>query len=265
MKPIQFFIILLLLSGFHFADAQIARPRNPDFDPKPMTMAPNPKNPFDVLGQEHNDGVAEIGNLLGWRKYPKDTLYNKTVWYMTKEGYNDFATQYNARKNFYQSAPTKTATQIDSMLLKQGATRTEIAYMHRLMTIMDNPKLTSASDVIAAIKQMEDQVMADATISADVENLFLASASVARYSLELWDGMAQTNPSVLGISNTGSTESFSKVKSVAKADLAAGVAGAVGTGIKGFLVGGLMGAAVGVGAGFLGGAIGGSIAAALFD
>ncbi|MEZ4776406.1 MAG: hypothetical protein R3D00_24740 [Bacteroidia bacterium] len=258
MKIIRFILAAMLLLSFAYS--QIVRPRNQDFDPKPQA---NPKNPFDFFGEMHNDGVKEIGDLLGWRRSPKDTIYAKTVWYMTKEGSKDFAGMYAARKASFQA---KDMPSMDSMLVKQGASKMDILYIRKLMALLDNTSLTSRQAYITEVKKLEDQVMAEPGITTDMGNLILASASVARYSVEFWDGMAQSNPEVVGIS-AGSTsgESFVKVKDVVKGDVKGAIKGAIVTGITGFLGGGPAGGLAGAGAGALGGAIGGSIAAALFD
>lgn len=222
------------------------------YNPDPVVF--NPNNPVDYIGQMHNSAVEFLGKKTGWQGVPVDTLvYWTDVYIKQLDDQNDYSAHYKTNKDFLGGFVTSTESKQTDILNTTVLSRYEALYVKRLLATLGDESATNKASVIANIKSLEAEIIADTRLTQDQREGLLADASVSRYSLDFWSTMVVINPSLMP---SGTDMSALKVsQNIAKADVKGGVAG----GYKGGIAGGILTGPAGIIPGILGGIVTGAI------
>lgn len=254
MKTIIFCVAMAMLSAVAQAQ-QTVKIRGMMTIFNPTTGVPNPQNPFDQIGQLHNEGLASVGNAIDWQRTSivPQTIYDRTGDFL--EGKNvtqNFATTYQRSKTGLDAiVQRRTGTQE----IPAGLSPRAAEYLTKAMNALNEGDMPNPKVVAATFIRLEAEIMNDASLPKKEQDILLAGLAVGRYSVDYWTNFTTQNATALsnsgGAYTNNATSTGSKVKGIAKADLKGGILG----GLEGALTGTLVGVGVGVAAGAIAGSV----------
>jgi hypothetical protein len=262
-----------------------------------ITIVTNPNNPYDYVGNLHNQGVDAVFNSVN----TTSTISYQSVVYITNsylasKGYD--TTQVNnglttaEQLGYFSILDTSYANNpslLTSKLLNDGRISVSAKnYLDELTTLINNTLGTdnsgspsTYSTFANAAVAIENQFANDNSLSSMDLEVLQQAFSVARYSAGYWGNyiLAQNSWQAVdgsksnGKITTNATLHISKAASappfnwgnVAKGDTFGLVGGAIGGAVAAGIVTGPAGVAVGAVAGGVGGAISGSVGVALYQ
>jgi hypothetical protein len=243
----------------------------PDASGDTITYVKNSSNPYDSIGQVHDNGLrAEMPNYMGspLLEPTQANAFSFTNSYLVSQGFSGpFLTILDDTiKNRYDSSLfTMSLSSLNTYLLSKGLISTRaFGYLEGLNTTLTNFKNDSATSgaydsLCQSITTLEDSVLANSTFMASGTDpiVVLSATSTARYSAGYWMNFHNSSPSIDGTVTTLGWFSWAKVWG---GDVVGAIAGGVGGAAAGSLAGG-----VGAGPGALAGAVGGGISNSLYE
>lgn len=181
----------------------------------------NVNNPFDWVGQKHNEHVVDILKRLDGSK-PKSiesTIFPE----IERIAQSDYGID---PKDILKQ--TKSVIKMDSktyysLLQKEGKISSELnKKLNSIVDILDSTTNSTVPETYNKIKNLDES--ASKTLKGEELNLFYATASVARHTTYLWFNIDK----IKDIPTTVSIPSAKSKTSVSKEDVKGAVAGAVG-------------------------------------
>lgn len=184
----------------------------------------NKENPFDEIGQKHNDGVGLLMKIIenkGIKNY--SNVINEYVVY--NQNFSDVGLKLLLSENNF------------SMRLKGFSLKGQ-NYFKLIEKSIKEAK--AEIDIYTVLKKNENIILKDKSLNSDEKNIILMSSAVGRYSTYYWNN-----------NSSGSAKrkiNWDRVKQIVKADLeGAGTGGGLGAafGPEGVVIGAVGGAVIG--------------------
>lgn len=204
----------------------------------------NPNNPYDALGQLHNDAMDYIFARVD-RNSTNETIDQLTDEYFASIDVNVRVSELTHRPEMAAYIEGFASADDDAAFLRAHGYRARaISYYNAIRANMRRPRLEGA---ISHMRDTEDQILNDRSINDRERLSLLVSAAISRYSM-VW-----VSTHLPGL----------PLDSICSEDVKGGLSGALGRAITGALTGTVTLPVIGTVAGWLGGGIIGGIGGAV--
>ncbi|MCT4629571.1 hypothetical protein [Winogradskyella sp.] len=219
----------------------------------------NMKNPFDKIGQLHNDALDYIIERNS-KIDVKEILSLADEYLKANNSKHSFKNSIEANSEtvdaYYKSGDKVNFLLNGNFLSNQGA----LVYVKimNLKTSKENP-----ANVINKIKEIEGEIIYNKNLKEKERQLFLVATSVYRYSIAYWTNPKNTSKWGIPNSNMHNMQSKFSWGDLAGSDVEGAIAGGIGGAFGGSVTLPVVGTVAGWVAGAAGGAIGGSAANAI--
>ena len=200
------------------------------------------KNPFEFVGETHNDGLAYALEKMGNLKTGENDLQNicnlSTTFMLSREDYDFKINDYHKFiefENFIKERLVNETKGLDTCSIFRQGTKANRLYV-KLDNVFNKIDIKDTIKSFEAIKKLEYEI-SNSKISEKEKAELLLMSSIGRHSFSFWKA---TLPKIHGLDETKNEEIYKDLLEILKADMIGGFLGFIGGAIVGAIGGTLI-------------------------
>ena len=152
--------------------------------------AANPSNPYDIIGYNHNVALQETRDAWSPAAAKSTDIYNAIEFYYQNTGSSTTLLPYSTLNPMVNSALADTPAEYHNYISGMSLSRSVKSYLTSINDVVFDNSFVSYDEFKTAVMVLEDQAIADPSLSNAEKQTVLESASVARYSMLYWQNEA---------------------------------------------------------------------------
>lgn len=166
-------------------------------------------NPYDIIGQEHNEVINAIGLIQDFPFISEDEMGNYMLAYLDEMGIQDSLHNLAFYNSLYDSMDeNQTLSDLSIQLLNDSKINEEqLYYLEKIDTIIFNGA-DDNDNLNLKIDDLESSVLENSNLSDEEKLILWGALSIARYSANYWyDALNNSeNPWHITYPNTSKTQ-----------------------------------------------------------